>query len=296
MKKLFPFVALFCLSYSYAQFLPMLEEDNVWNIDFYVDPFGGGPTGIISSEIYLADETIINSETYKSVYIDGVQGSCLVREENGIVYRYDLDTAQEYIMYDFTLEVGNVFIIPSVMYNSYCAANDFYNGFDEFTVIDKTTMFIAGEDRIVITFDYISEQGIQCQWIEGIGSNLGFDPVGDSIDIGSRYLVCFTKNTTTYFFNGATACDNTTLNVSENLKDQIVLAPNPVHDISILQLPSILEIDKLLIYDLSGRVISEKDIVNNYITINAMDYASGLYFYKAFGDNKHIKTERFIVN
>ena len=285
------------ITLSFAQpFLPMLEDDHVWNTDFYVDPFGGGQTGIISSENFVAGETIINNMSYKSVYIDGIQGSCLVREADGIVYRYDIDASQEYIIYDFTLNIGDTFIIPQVMYESFCGAIEIYNGWDELTVTDKTTEFIAGENRLVISFDYLSEFNIQCKWIEGIGSSLGFDPVGDVIDIGSRYLVCFTKNGTTYFFNNATACDNTTLDVPDNLKKEIVLAPNPVSDISILQFPSELNVDKLRIYDITGKLVSVEAITKDYAIINAMDYASGLYFFQVIIENKVIKTDRFIVN
>ncbi|MBT8275076.1 MAG: T9SS type A sorting domain-containing protein [Bacteroidia bacterium] len=297
MKRSFLFISFFILNISFAQpYLPMLLEDHVWNTDFYSDPFGGGPIQIISAENYVAGETIINNMSYKSVYIDGVEGSCLVREDGGIVYRYDMDTSQEYIIYDFTLDVGDTFIIPQVMYNSFCASIEFYNGWDEMTVTDRTTEFIAGVNRVVVSFDYVSEFGIDCKWIEGIGSNLGFDPVGDIIDIGSRYLVCFTKNGTTYFFNNATACDNTMLSVPQHLKNQVVLHPNPVQDISILQLPSELNINSLRIYNITGKLISEENLANDYVTINAMNYPSGLYFYQALSENTMIKTDRFIVN
>ena len=296
MKRILTVASFLFLNISFAQpYLPMLEEDHVWNSDFYVDPFGGGQTGIVSSENYVAGETVINNQSYKSVYIDGELGSCLVREENGIVYRYDTDTSQEYIMYDFTLEVGDTFEFPDVMYNSFCGYLEFYNGPLDMMVTERTTEFIAGQDRVVITFDYISERNIQCQWIEGIGSTLGFDPVGDVIDIGSHYLVCFTENGTTYFFNNASACDNTTLSVSDNLKHQIVLAPNPVENISILQLPSELNIDTVRIFDITGRVISEEIITKDYMTINAMDHAAGIYFYQALRNNSVIKLDRFVV-
>ena len=296
MKRLLLVAFLLFLKFSFAQpYLPMLEEDHVWNSDFYVDPFGGGQTGIVSSENYVAGETVINNQSYKSVYIDGELGSCLVREENGIVYRYDMNSQQEYIIYDFNLQVGQTFILPQIMYDGFCASLEFYNGDDEMTVVERTTEFIAGENRVVITFDYWSDAGFNAKWIEGIGSNLGFDPVGDVIDIGSRYLVCFTENGTTYFFNGATACDNTTLNLPEQYRDKIVLAPNPIQDISILQLPPELSIDTVRIYDITGMVISEESITTNYMTINAMDYAAGIYFYRVFSENEAIKTDRFVV-
>ncbi|MFT5436258.1 MAG: hypothetical protein ACI840_000902 [Ulvibacter sp.] len=288
---------LFTFSFSYAQtYLPMLEEDNIWSVDFFSDPFGGGSTGIVTDQITVAGETVIGSQTYKSVYINGEEGSCLVREENGIIYRYDVTNSQDVIMYDFTLDLGDIFEFPQLMYESYCASLGSYNSLPEMTVVAVTTEMIANETRKVIEFDYYSESGYTCFWIEGIGSSLGFDPVGDIIDIGNAYLVCYTKNGNTYFFNDATDCDNTTIvGITDFSSEEIILYPNPVTRTSILQLPSTFSVDLIRVYDINGRLIKEESISKDYISIKMMDFRSGVYFYQVFSKNKHLQTKQFIV-
>ena len=297
MKILYCIFFTLAFSFSNAQtYLPMLEEDNIWSVDFFSDPFGGGNTGIITDQITVAGETVIGSHTYKSVYINGDEGSCLVREENGIVYRYDVANSQDVIMYDFTLEVGDVFEFPQLMFDSFCASLGFYNSLPEMTVVGVTTEVIANETRKVIEFDYYSESGYTCFWIEGIGSSLGFDPVGDILDIGNAYLVCYTKNGITYFFNNATACDNTTIvGITDFSTEEIILYPNPVANRSILQLPAEAYVDQIIIFDIYGRIIKDEFLSKEYYTINAMDYRSGIYFYQVFNDSSFIKTAQFIV-
>ncbi|MFT4669763.1 MAG: hypothetical protein ACI9M9_000880 [Flavobacteriaceae bacterium] len=297
MKTLYCLLFTITFSFSYAQpYLPMLEENNIWSVDFFSDPFGGGSTGIVTDQITVAGETVIGSQTYKSVYINGAEGSCLVREENGIIYRYDVTNSQDVIMYDFTLDVGDIFEFPQLMYESYCASLGSYNSLPEMTVVAVTTEMIANETRKVIEFDYYSESGYTCFWIEGIGSSLGFDPVGDIIDIGNAYLVCYTKNGNTYFFNDATDCDNTTIvGITDFSSEEITLYPNPVANRSILQLPAEASVDRIIILDIHGRIVKDETLSKEYYLIDVMDYRSGIYFYQVFNNRGLVKTTQFIV-
>ena len=77
------------------------------------------------------------------------------------------------------------------------------------------------------------------------------------------------------------------LSILENIKEQIVLYPNPVTNTSILQIPEALNIDSIKIFDFNGRLVKEFTIQNNNIAINAMDYASGLYFYQIYAEGNH---------
>ena len=139
-------------------------------------------------------------------------------------------------------------------------------------------------------FPYFTEY-----WVEGIGSLKGFDPHSEFIDAGQTSLACFTTNDITYFFNGATACDNTALNINDFSSEEIILYPNPVTSISTLQLPLDLSVDLIRVYDINGRLIKEESISNDYFSIKMMDFRSGLYFYQVFSRSKHLKTEQFIV-
>ncbi len=288
------FVIIF--SYSYAQsYIPMLEEDNTWSVDVYFDPFKCDCPFTVTQQVTVSGSIVVDGKTYKRVFNNDGETSCLVREENGMVYKYSETTEEEVLYYDFTLNLGEIFILPQND-TQYCSWNGFNNVVFDMEVIDVSTQFIAGEDRKVIEFDFMNEIGITETWIEGIGSVLGFDPIGQTLDITTgTALVCFTKNGTTYFFNNATSCDNTTLSIDDLDRDQIILYPNPVTNISILQFPSEGIVAMLKIYNISGKLVNEEKVTKDYILIDAMQYPSGLYFYQVLSEKKLLKTEKFII-
>ena len=290
MKKLLLIITVLSFNVSFSQtYLPMLQEGNEWSVDFY--EWDG--SSIRTDQLYIGEEVILENIVYKT--ISSYEGVCHAREENGIVYQYNWAGSEE-IIYDFTLELGDfhTFPIVSCLYGIQ-SGNDGL----PFEVTNVETLFIAGENRKVIELkdDPVSPYYAE-YWIEGIGSTKGFDPHSEYIDAGVTALVCFTYNANgeTYFFNNATSCDNTTLGLDSFSSEEIILYPNPVTNISILQLPAEASIDLIKIYDFSGKLIKEERIENDYYTINALDYASGIYFFQLFEVGKKMKTYQFLVN
>ncbi|PHS60630.1 MAG: hypothetical protein COB12_12965, partial [Flavobacterium sp.] len=279
---------------SYSQYLPLLDESHSWNVDLHGSTIFGGDPYIITNEITVSGSTIINGNTYKTIINSNVEEiNCLVREENGKVFRYIEDLNDEILMYDFTLEVGDSFVFFEN--TEYCSI---YGSVPSSPISAQVVFvdfqFIAGEERKVIEFEYFFEDDEI--WIEGIGSIRGFDSVGVVYDIiDGTDLVCFTNTVDTYYFNGANSCDNTTLNIDDIFKDSIVLYPNPVSNRSILNIPSELLADKLLIVDVTGKIIKEEKINKSNFIINVMNYPSGIYFYQVYSENNLIKTDRFII-
>jgi len=280
MKKSLLIIAVLSFQFSFSQYIPMLEQDNSWNV-IGLDGFGGPPTNVTRS---IGGEEIINGLTYKIVEnID-----CRYREDNGRVYAYWPENDTEYLMYDFTREVGETFEVLSIQ-DTWCRyIDDQY--IEEMSVMNKSTEFIAGEDRIVLELEALGEY-IE-SWIEGIGSTTGFFPNGNGLDSASR-LSCFTYQGETYLFNGYTEC--VILGLADFTKDDIFLSPNPVLNSSMLQLPLEKNINSIKIYDFSGRLLKVGTINKTYYTIDAMDYPSGIYFYQVSSQNELIKTAQFIV-
>lgn len=294
MKNLIIIIVLFISNLSYSQFLPMLEEDHTWSVDINGSLFGEDPWRI-TENISVSGSTIINDKTYKTVTNDHISEiNCLVREENGIVFRYDETINDEFVMYDFTLEVGDTFTF--FQQEMYCSIYGYIpSAAITVEVINTSIQFIAGENRKVIEFgDFFQDEET---WIEGIGSIRGFDYIGivwDIIDFTE--LVCFTNNVDTYFFNGASSCDNTTLEIEDVSVNSIVLYPNPVTNQSILNLPLETLVNHITIVDINGRIIKDEIINKDYYIINNMDFPSGLYFYSVFNKTELIKTNKFIIN
>lgn len=286
---------LFICCYSYTQnYIPMLEEYHTWSVDVYYDLFKPPLVYTVTQQVTVAGEIVVNGKIYKRVFNNEGETSCLVREENGIVYQIDEINSDEIIKYDFTLEVGDTFDFFQTYYCSFYGFNNTNVNLLEVTNVD--VQFIAGEDRKVITFeeDFVGI-GVET-WIEGIGSIRGFDSLGVLLDFTvGTLLVCFNIDGINYFFNAATSCDNTTLGLDDLDRDQIILYPNPVTSTSILQFPSEDIVDMLKIYDVSGKLVKEEKVNKDYVLIDAMQYRSGLYFYQVFSENKLLKTEKFII-
>lgn len=290
----------FCFSHA-QDYLPMLNAENVWSTDIYNEPFDpdcticGCCAFTVTQQVTVSGSVVVNGQTYKRVLNNQGETSCLVREDNGFIYKYSDISEEEVLYYDFTLELGDIFNLPQTD-NQYCGWEGFNNSVYEMEVINVSTQSIAGEDRKVIEFDFSNELGINETWIEGIGSVLGFDPIGETIDFTfGTALACFTNNGDTTFFNGATSCDNTTLNVDDFPIAAIVLYPNPVITTSVLQFSAEGIADMVQIYNVSGSIVKELRVTSGYVLINAMDYRAGLYFYQVSSEGRLLKTEKFIV-
>ena len=301
MKNLFFTLLFFISTFSYAQYLPILEEGNSWSVDTFYCPFSPPdyPTWTITEQITINGIVEINGINYKQIY-SGENPSCLLREEDGVVYKYFPDENIEKVLIDMNLEVGDV--IP-MQFNSsftypFCAGDGFNVAPISLEVFEIEVLFIAGENRKVIKFvdEYFPNSGEELRWIEGIGTTagLGIPYAFQDYSCGS-VLSCYTTGGNTYFMFGANSCDNTTLSIGENFKERIVLYPNPISEKSILQLPIEAEIDYLKIYNINGKLIKEDVIVTENYILNNMNYASGIYFYQVFRKGKVIKTSKFIV-
>jgi hypothetical protein len=254
----------------------MLEENTVLTTKQYLYP---EPVVTLLHTYEIVDEVIVNGITYKRISF----GNCLVREENGIVYKYNETLNTDEVFYDFTLEVGDTFTFPETCV---LGGSDYY---DTIEVSNVYFAVIANENRKVI--DFQNEFGETETWIEGIGSLNGFEPGGIYVD-GYMTLICFTQNGNTHYFNGANSC---VLGIDDFYLDQIMVTPNPVTTTSILQIPAEAAVDQIKIYNFSGKLLMDETISEEFVTINRVDYSSGLYFYQVFSDNKLLKTDKFIV-
>ncbi len=299
MKKVLLIISLLFSTASFSQYIPMLEEGNTWSVDVHYEPFDPPEppySWVITEQVSIGSIENFNGIGYFRMKSDD-QSTCLLREENGIVYRYDENENTENVLFDFTLEEGDTFNLFGSAYHYYppCTlmGTDLWE--TQLTVDIVEDIEIAGKIRKVITFIENNELG-QIQWIEGIGNISGFDILWGWLDVtGYSALVCFNTNGVSYFFNEATPCDNTTLSIGETFKEKIILYPNPISEKSILQLPIEAEIDYLKIYNITGKLIKEDVIITENYILNNMNFASGFYFYQVFSNGTLKKTEKFIV-
>jgi len=296
-------LSLFVLFFGFARaqdYIPMLQENHTWSVDVYygiLPPCDPDPCQYtVTSQISLGEIESIGGLDYYRVVSDN-SNTCLLREDNGFIYKYDEDNLVDRLLFDFTLEVGDVFLFEDSAYNSpaHCMNHTYGFGGNNLEVTNVNFVELAGELRKVITFDQHGSFG-NYQWIEGIGNISGFDFMWAAIDFtdGSQ-LVCFETNGNSYFFNDATSCDNTTLGLTDLNKSKAVLFPNPVTNTSILQFSAEGVADMVQIYNVSGSMVKALRVTSDYVLIDVMDYRSGLYFYQVYSEENLLKTEKFII-
>ncbi|MEZ4779467.1 MAG: T9SS type A sorting domain-containing protein [Flavobacteriaceae bacterium] len=288
MKTIISFLALFLSAFTFSQeYIPMLQEGNSWSIRAY-DALGNQT---YYSTLGISGTEVINNQTY---YYLNTNVDCRFREENGVMYGYSISDDSEIMLYDFNLEVGDEITFFDEYPPNYCASYGDCGCYNEPLVVSsKSEEFIADEDRIVMELSMYGK--VVETWIEGIGSLSGFYPFwGFTFWEISHKLTCFSTNDITYYFNNFNVCIGI-VSTEDFIISGIKLYPNPVTQTSVLKFPEEAKIDLLKIYDVSGRLILEESVIENYYTIEASKYHSGLYFYQVFSDGERLKSDTFIV-
>lgn len=244
------------------------------------------PQGTYEMIHYQAEDTEINGMEYHTIYIQG-QGTLLgaYRNEDNQVYyckwngsSYD----EEIMLYDYDLEVG-----------------DYFNDEDEHPMQVTEVSTITdhnGTLRKKIDFRFIGLENETEYWIEGVGSNRGFiymgqyapDPNGDG-DI--FHLLCYHIGENLIFTNPEyNTCDID--EIEENMTENgISIYPNPANNVVKILNDNNLNIIKIEIVDLTGRIVlsTEKNA-----DINVSELTEGQYFMKIIGESTIVK-KLFIV-
>ena len=81
MKNPVFYFALIITTFSYSQYIPILDNNNLWSVEYDTD---------FNHQYFVTyfvnGEEIINNKVYKIVYVNNVETECRWREENGILY------------------------------------------------------------------------------------------------------------------------------------------------------------------------------------------------------------------
>lgn len=247
-----------------------LKENDEWTV-YYMDG-----TNISSnySSFLLGDTVVNNHKCHK--YYEKVTGDTnfqgLVRDTLGkIFFGYIFLDFEEILIYDFNAKVGDTL-------ESY---NNYYQYFNYVPVINKidTIELLDGESAKRF---YVGGQDI---WIEGVGSVHGFlHPIYPYISGYTSYLVCFQRNSILHYKNISALPPYTDpcpiTNSINELKNTIKfkLYPNPTCNRIIIESDNIQENTRLLIHDMSGRLVFSK-YLNDWseYTCNLIAFENGIY-------------------
>lgn len=298
-------IVLLFTSLCYAQEFSITDQGNRWGVRYYdgfcdpdnPDTMGCSETGLNGYRIN--GEVIINNITYailEATFNDNTPNwntYSFLREENGVVYSYT-EMEGEQVLYDFTLEVGDVI---EVGFGGDCFDDENNNQMAD--VIDVSTQFIAGQNRKVITFDVFNDTNFSnshVQWIEGLGDTGDLiAPIVVFCDTPS-FLNCFNDGSELFIFaENEEDCDSL-LTIPETSKITTSLTPNPITEQSILTINNLQNNTIIAFYNLLGQSIHQKELTRNTTVVNRSNFpSSGIYFYQIHQEGQIIDTQKFIV-
>ena len=279
---------LLICSISQAQKIYITDTSNRWTIMFSHN-WGNG-TDYKSGPQYFKDTTEKNGHTYLNLYY-GKDIIALIREDtanskvfavivNQLYLNHTADT-NEFILYDYSLQVGDTFRIESV------------DTIDTKVYVVKkiSPIIINGVSHNYFEMDPLSYNTHGLSIIEGVGSTceLLFPYLGTYFEFG-RSLVCF-KNNGVYHTD--LPLPSTGLNSNKDCNDSflavetiVVLTapevyPQPAYDKVMIKLPEIINRGNICMTNQIGGIVYQRKIeFKNEFEIVNNEFYSGLYYFR----------------
>ena len=238
-KSVLLMLLAFCSVMVYAQkiYESVLEGDKVWKMEY---------KAVLPSEYgehYSYENVVLQGDTV----IDGIPfrstGSYWIGQKDGVIYEYakNSNMGQKFPIMDFTLNVGDEFIIYEKDYDDEGDSVAIWET-DRYKVVAVSDTILASSmDKRLRRCVYVNSFGkniLDC-WVEGIGS-LTYGILGDRIYwVGSskRLLQCKQGDEVLYSVDIATSIQTPQINeVSSNIRFDLQGRPvksTPKHGIYI---------------------------------------------------------------
>jgi hypothetical protein len=281
MKKLIiRFILIFKVMFAFSQeYTPFPTTEAIWRGS---DNFMNNdiPT-TICWEVKLHNiDTIINGKTYKKITTKGVfEKIVALREQDKKIYLRIEN--KDSLLYDFNLRVGDTL-------------NNRVYGLNANSII----IIVTKIDSVLIDGKFRKRYNMKPgpPIIEGIGSIWGFLPRLYGYLDSSYFLEYNSVNNKVIYEVVGGKCQLSMLN--NNLFEEIPelkVTPNPITNVSSLQIPESIILDKAVAFDYLGREVNTIKIVNNSLSISSKDYPKGLYIIFLYHKNKLMARSKFVV-
>ncbi len=240
----------------------------------YYFPDSDAMWSICADKYFVEGDSTLNDIEYKKYYRCAQLDTsfyALLREDTLTreIFYVKPDETQEYLLYDFSLEVGDTISVYPIYY---------YNSFQiEVTGIDSILIGDNYRRKLLIgdTSSYYSEF-----WIEGMGSTAGLFQAGTTGDPFGYFsnLLCYVEgNEVMYEYNSNIGCFTTCGTAVENIANKINLSffPNPAQDH--LSFSSDEIIQHIVILDINGQQLYAKAANQTNGEIEVSHLTEGIY-------------------
>ncbi len=166
----------------------------------------------------------------------------------------------------------------------------------EIAVLGSDTLYLVGGSTGLYGTDKL--EGLDTEWRQ-----IGTSMIGNVVIENIRFrdsdgkLVVGTHGTGVYSTNITSIYDvfPDLVSINEADKTPFSIYPNPANDVVNIDLEENKEWDRLQLIDVSGKVVIDKNITSNSITLNTSELDRGVYFINLIGEQKK-ESKKLILN
>ncbi|MBK6525967.1 MAG: T9SS type A sorting domain-containing protein [Crocinitomicaceae bacterium] len=270
------------MSFSFGQsYTPFPDSNAVWVDHSYFFEIGY-PGWLDPQYLYWignycvnGEDTVIGTEIYTQVKICGGDYFGALRDNGGQVFYVPKDSTLEFILYDFTLEVGDSIAYPIGTWQPF---------YDTLVVHAVDSILISGEYRTRIEF-----QNIPDRWIEGIGCTAGLfiEPyANNNVSGGLSEMFCFSYKDTIYvhhsyagnYGTGVCALQYATVDKIDQTYS-ISGYPNPTFGSFFIKRDFNASFESIVVTNSLGQMVTPEIILSDYdLEIDLSKFPTGIYF------------------
>jgi hypothetical protein len=291
MKLLYTTLALFCfsivgLSQSY---IPLLNENNYWDVATYsqghICDFSDSA---VPERYFISGEVVLNNKTYKAFSSykfypkEGSQPVCppfivdTIAVATGVylredvnqqrVYRYDTQENNEYVLFDFSVSIGDTVYL---------------NQLDQERIIAAIDTLQTNDGIKRRRFSYTTSSSPEEGYVEGIGGPQGFfiDPI--PFFENGYFVMCVKSKDDEVILSNRGCYSFTTINSLSSSKNYLKIYPNLVDDVVTIDSPTNQD---MVVYNLVGNSVFTQKLVKGKNTIDLTHLKPQFYLIKAVDD------------
>ncbi len=278
-------------------YLPVINKNSIWSV--------------LNEKYTLLGDTVINNVDYQKIYYhkgieefnqDELTYLCGIREdtETGKVWLIWKDHEEEFLLYDFSLNIDDVFDVKGPEYSNN-SEPEYIEGYGEWRQVVVSDIFhkeIDGISRKILKVHGSEQDGtfLYEYWIEGIGSTKGLIYGGITSEMvgGGQYplLVCLHKDEELIYeydpdYLGDPIFPDTfedcfgeaPVNVSEISEEKVKVTVYPTVFDHKITIKSKVPINNIKVFDHRGSLVYEKRNTGLFhqITLDTTDWKAGFY-------------------
>lgn len=272
---------------TYGQdYFPLIEENKTWNVlsVTFQPPFD---TSFSTITCKISGDTIISSESYKKLY-SSYEGNpenwniwCFMREDSNKRVWLRMDSEEdEYLMYDFSIGVGDSVLI-GIMGTVYLVVDS----------ISEITINQTERKKYWLSCTMMPEYSET--WIEGIGSNKGICWSGSANVVGGwSWFLCMSENGELIYMNPNYESCYLFTEIEEIEKSSLKIFPNPTKNTLSIENIENIDIESISLLNTKGQLIKQFD--SNKTSFDISNISSGCYVLKIKHKNG-VFTKKLIV-